>query len=172
MKNRIKQIRNSIPEYGKTQESFAEYLGISKSNLASYEAGRRTPSDAVVRLMCEKCNVNYEWLKDGTGKMLKEKDGSFTELLSDLDDSDDDFIKSLIKVYMGLDKDSKDALRKIADCMAEEYKDMKSTVPVANHKLLQTIQEPLNSQTATKQEKMEAYQEYLDEKEKKQRKAN
>lgn len=122
MKYRIKKIRKSFAEYGKTQESFAEYLGISKQNLASYETGRRVPSEAVIQLICEKCNVNKEWLQNGKEPIFKEKDGSFSELLSDLDDSDDDFIKSLIRVYMGLDEDSKKALRKIANGMAEEYK--------------------------------------------------
>jgi hypothetical protein len=54
--------------------------------------------------------------------MRKEVDVSFSEMLSDLEDSDDDFIKSLIKVYMGLDEDSKEALRKISREMAEKYK--------------------------------------------------
>lgn len=122
MKDRIKKIRKLFPEQGKSQETFASFLGISQSNLASYETGRRTPTDAVIQLICEKCNINENWLRNGVEPMLKEKDGSFTELLSDLDDSDDDFIKNLIRIYMELDKDSKDALRKIADKMAEKYK--------------------------------------------------
>lgn len=121
MKERLKEIRKNH-EKGKTQDMFADFLGISKSNLSSYEAGRRTPSDAVVQLICEKCDVNQEWFVNGTGKMYKERDGSFTELLSELEESDDDFIKSLITVYMGLDEDSKSALRKIAEGMAEKYK--------------------------------------------------
>lgn len=122
MKDRLKEIRKNHPN-GKTQDSFAEFLGISKQNISSYEMGRRTPSDAVIELICHKCNVNEEWLRYGTGEMLKKRDGSFTELLSELDDSDDDFIKSLITVYMGLDEDSKEALRKIAKGMAEKYKE-------------------------------------------------
>ncbi len=122
MKDRIKKIRKSMSEYGKTQDDFANFLGIPKPNLSSYETGRRTPSDAVIQLICQKCNIKEDWLRDGTGPMYKEKDGSFTELLSDLDDSDDEFIKNIITVYMGLDESSKDALRKIADGMAEKYK--------------------------------------------------
>lgn len=123
MKDRIKEVRKSFPEYGKTQELFANFLGIPKQNLSSYEIGRRTPSDAVIRLICEKCDINEDWLRYGKGKMKREKDGSFTELLSEIDDSDDEFIKSLIKVYVGLDEDSKKALRKIATTMAEKYKE-------------------------------------------------
>lgn len=69
MKDRIKKIRNSFSEYGRTQETFANYLGIPKQNLSSYEIGRRTPSDAVIQLICEKCNVNKKWLLTGEGEM-------------------------------------------------------------------------------------------------------
>lgn len=67
MKNRIKEIRKGS-EYGKTQDSFAKYLGIPKSNLSSYEIGVRSPSKATIQLICEKCNINEEWLINGTGK--------------------------------------------------------------------------------------------------------
>lgn len=122
MKDRIKKIRKSFPEYGKTQESFANFLGIPKQNLSSYEIGRRTPSDGVIQLICEKCNVNKEYLTEGKEPIFKEKDGSFSELLSDLEDSDDEFIKDFIKVYMELDKPSKDALKLIAEGMVKKHK--------------------------------------------------
>ncbi len=121
MKDRIKEIRKSSP-YGKTQDMFADFLGIPKPNLSSYETGRRTPSDGVIQLICEKCNVNKEYLTEGKEPIFKEKDGSFSELLSDLEDSDDEFIKDLIEVYMGLDDDSKSALKKITEGMVKKHK--------------------------------------------------
>lgn len=63
-----------MPECGKTQEDFARFLGIPKPNLSSYETGRRTPTDAVIQLICEKCNVNKEWLLTGTGEMRNESE--------------------------------------------------------------------------------------------------
>ena len=95
MKDRIKKIRESIPEHGKTQESFAKFLGISKANLSSYESGRRKPSDEVSKL-------------------------SF--YLGQIEGGDDKFIQDLIEVYMELDKDSKKALRIISERMAEKRK--------------------------------------------------
>lgn len=118
MKNRIKQIRKS---FHMTQKEFAERLGIKQNTVASYEMGRIGISDNVILSICREFNINEDWIRSGTPPMYKEKDGSFSELLSDLEDSDDDFIKSLIKVYMGLDEDSKKALRKIAKGMAEKY---------------------------------------------------
>lgn len=119
MKDRIRAVRK---DSHLTQKEFAEKLGIKQNTVASYEMGRIGISDSVVISICREFGVNEEWLRNGIEPMYKEKDGSFTELLSDLDDSEDDFIKNLIIVYMGLDKESKDALRKIADGMAEKYK--------------------------------------------------
>lgn len=119
MKNRIKQIRK---ENKLTQVEFGEKIGVKGNTITNYETGLRNPTDAVILSICREFGINEDWLRNGTEPMYKERDGSFTELLSDLDDSDDDFIKALITVYMGLDEDSKEALRKIAKGMAEKYK--------------------------------------------------
>lgn len=122
MKDRIKKIRNSIPEYGKTQETFAKYLGISKQNLASYETGRRIPSDAVVQLICEKCNINVEWLRTGKGEMCKPIQDKLSFYLGQIKSGDDEFIKDIIEVYMELDPTSKEALKKLMNGMIERQR--------------------------------------------------
>ena len=68
MNNRIKEIRKSL-NIG-SQQDFAERLGISVSNVSSYESGRRNPSDAAIKLICEKCFVREEWLRYGKGEMF------------------------------------------------------------------------------------------------------
>lgn len=117
--DRIRVVRE---EFNKNQRDFASSIKIGQSTLAMFENGQREPKDIHIEQICLKYGIREDWLRYEKGEMYNERDGSFTELLSDLDDSDDDFIKSLIKVYMGLDKDSKDALRKIAEGMVEEYK--------------------------------------------------
>ena len=119
MKNRILKIRKDSKL---NQEDFGLRLNLTKNYISLIETGNRIPSDRTISDICREFNVNEDWLKNGTGDMYKEKDGSFSELLVELEDSDDDFIKSLITVYMRLDEDSKSALRKIAKGMAEKYK--------------------------------------------------
>ena len=119
MNNRIKEIRKDL---GMTQEIFSSKLNLSRNFISQVEIGTKLPSDRTISDICREFNVNEEWLRTGNGKKYRYNGGSFTELLSELDDSDDDFIKSLITVYMGLDDDSKEALRKIAKGMAEKYK--------------------------------------------------
>lgn len=67
MKDRIKEIRKNS-SHGKNQATFSEFLGIPQSNLASYEIGRRQPSDAVIQLICQKCGINKDWLLTGEGE--------------------------------------------------------------------------------------------------------
>ena len=111
MKNRIKEVRSKLGEHGKTQEEFAAYLGISKSNLASYESGRRTPSESVIRLICARCNVNEEWLRTGNGTMFPERTRN-QELAS--------FRKRFLSALSKLNEDDWKTLQKIAEELTKE----------------------------------------------------
>lgn len=126
MKDRIKKIRNSIPEYGKTQESFAKYLGISKSNLSSYEVGRRTPSDAVIQLICQKCNVREDWLRTGQGDMydipLDDTAIAASNILENEDVPFYDTIKRIIQIYEKLDSEAQDVINKEIEDFLENTK--------------------------------------------------
>ena len=122
MKNRIKQIRNSNPNW-KNQDLFASFLGIPKANLSSYETGRRTPTDAVIQLICEKCSVNEEWLRNGTGEMFQpeNKNDEISKLFGNvLRSSDNDFKYRLINALAKLDDSGWDNLEKLLDTIYEK----------------------------------------------------
>ena len=122
MKNRIKQIRNSNPNW-KSQDLFASFLGIPKANLSSYETGRRTPTDAVIQLICEKCSVNEEWLRNGTGEPFQpeNKNVEISKLFGNvLKSSDNDFKYRLINALAKLDDSGWDNLEKLLDTIYEK----------------------------------------------------
>lgn len=48
----------------------ANNLGVSLSNIQSYELGRRSPSDAFIKLICKEYGVNETWLLTGNGEMF------------------------------------------------------------------------------------------------------
>lgn len=98
MKDRIKEIRKRSP-YGKTQDSFSDFLGIPKSNLASYEIGRRNPSDAVVQLICQKCGVNEEWLRTGEGDPEKDTSIEFGDLCREIGINDPKAKEAISKYF-------------------------------------------------------------------------
>lgn len=81
MNNRLIMLRKSLKL---TQQQFADKLRISRSNTAGYETGSRTPSDAVISLICatnfDGKMVNKDWLNTGEGEMfleLPEEDAYF-----------------------------------------------------------------------------------------------
>lgn len=119
MKERIRTIRK---EKKLTQVEFGEKIGVKGNTITNYENGLRNPTDAVILSICREFNVNEEWLRYGTGEMYRKKDTAFSELIAEIDYSDDEFLKNIITAYMGLDEDSKQALRKIAKSMAKKYK--------------------------------------------------
>lgn len=122
MKERLKEIRKSNPN-GKTQETFANYLEISKENISSYESGRRNPSDAFIKLVCEKCNVNENWLRTGNGEMFmpETKDEQISKMLADVMKSEEgNFKKKLISALAQLDKDGWDKLEEFVDMISKK----------------------------------------------------
>lgn len=124
MKDRLKELRKAHPN-GKSQESFADFLGIPQSNLASYETGRREPSGAVIQLICQKCNVSEPWLRDGIGEMFvqKSKDEEIAEMLGDIQKvGEDDFKYRLVSALSKLEGHDWDTLEKLVDSIAEKNK--------------------------------------------------
>ena len=122
VKDRIKEIREKNPN-GKNQKTFAEYLGISPANLASYETGRRTPTDDVIQLICQKCDVNEDWLRNGTGKPFieKTKDEQIAELLGEIQKSgENNFKHRLVSALSKLNESDWESLEKLIDLMTSK----------------------------------------------------
>lgn len=117
--SRIKEIR----KFNKlNQRDFASSIKIGQSTLAMFENGQREPKDIHIEQICSKYNINEDWLRNGKGEPHISKTGKFSELLSNLEDSEDEFIKDLLTVYMNLDDTSKKALQKLAKEMVEKRK--------------------------------------------------
>lgn len=79
MKDRIKKIRR---ESDLTQQEFADRLKIGRNNIAGYETGKRSPSDAVISLICREFNVNESWLRTGEGEMFAPAPNTEMEMLA------------------------------------------------------------------------------------------
>ena len=73
MHTRIREIRKSQPKEQRTQQAFADKLNISRSQLSYYESGTVTIPDRSIKDICDKYNVNEEWLRYGKGDMYKQE---------------------------------------------------------------------------------------------------
>ena len=67
MNDRIKQIRKKA---GLTQTEFGERIGVKGNTVTGYETGLRSPTNAVIKSICETFSVNETWLRTGEGEMF------------------------------------------------------------------------------------------------------
>ena len=62
MKNRFKKVRK---DSGLNQTEFGATIGATQAMISDYETGRVIPDAAKRMLICEKFNVNPDWLENG-----------------------------------------------------------------------------------------------------------
>ncbi|WP_269477707.1 helix-turn-helix domain-containing protein [Hominibacterium faecale] len=118
---RVKHLRKEVLKL--TQQEFSESLNISRSNMGNIEIGRIALTDRVISDICQKYNVNEEWLRTGTGEMFKELTRS--EAISDfmvdlLKEEDESFRKKFIEALAKLDLDDWSDIERIAKKMTSK----------------------------------------------------
>jgi transcriptional regulator with XRE-family HTH domain len=67
---RILEVRKAL---GLNQKEFSERIKVSRSYTGVLEATNREINDRIIELVCVNCGVNEKWLREGAGKMFKEK---------------------------------------------------------------------------------------------------
>lgn len=95
-----------------TQAKFAESIVCETSEINKFVNNKRNMTPKVIELICEKYNINSEWLKYGKGQMNKDLDiGKYKEVLNKFKYLNEDFqnlvlviINSLIKIQNKLKK--------------------------------------------------------------------
>lgn len=119
MNNRLKEIRKELKL---TQNEIGEKIGITGATVSDIERGKLSLTDRNVSLICEKLNVNKEWLETGNGGMFNPvlPVDDFTALLSQIEESDDEFIKNALWTYWQLDEKSKKVIRDFTLALAEK----------------------------------------------------
>lgn len=65
----IKKLREDY--LSMSRETFAQEIDLKRTAIYLIETGQRNPSERTVNDICEKFNVNIEWLKTGEGEMYK-----------------------------------------------------------------------------------------------------
>lgn len=156
MKERIRKLRRTLDL---TQQEFSERLGIKRNTIANYEAGRNEPTDSVVSLIVKVYNVNETWLRTGEGEMFEEEPPSEIDDLArrfDLTNRE----RILVERFCGLKPESREAVMNfiigtVEQIIAETHEERTET-----HEFVPDPSE------ATEEEKLAAYQEFLETKKK------
>lgn len=115
MQNRVKKVRQSL---GLSQESFGNSLGVTKTAICGIEAGRRSLTEQMAKAICREFNVNYDWLKEGTGDMFDAVPETLVDELAqefNLDEVD----KRIILGYLRLSDDERKVIKRYMQSMID-----------------------------------------------------
>lgn len=97
MDERLKLLRKKL--HLGSQQEFAKTLGVSVSNIASYESGRRNPSDSFIKLVCSRYDVREEWLRNGTGSMFEDVNLDYGKICAKIGITDKKAKAAIMKYY-------------------------------------------------------------------------
>jgi transcriptional regulator with XRE-family HTH domain len=67
---RILEVRKAL---GLNQKEFADLIKVSRGYTGVLESTDREINDRIIELVCVNCGANEKWLREGTGKMFKDK---------------------------------------------------------------------------------------------------
>lgn len=105
---RIKKVRK---EAGLNQKEFSESLGVTQSGVSYMEQDGRNVSDMTIKGICNRFNVNEDWLRNGTEPMyIKEPTFSLDKFVKDHGGTDLEI--EAMKAYFELDPDIRKMLVK------------------------------------------------------------
>lgn len=105
---RIKKVRK---EKGMNQKQFAALLGVTQSGVSYMEQSGSNVSDSSIKSICTMCNLNEDWLRNGTEPMyIPESTFSLDKFVKDHGGTELEL--EAMKAYFELDPDIRKMLVK------------------------------------------------------------
>lgn len=104
----------------KSQEEWADIMGLSRSGITEIEAGRRNVTEKHIKLLSIESidgkYINEDWLRTGDGDPFKKltRNQVITDFAADLIKEDDSFKSRLIEALAKLRDDDWEALERLA----------------------------------------------------------
>lgn len=110
----------------RSQEEWADIMGLSRSGIADIEAGRRNVTEKHIKLLSIESidgeYINEDWLRTGDGDPFIKLTRSqvITDFAADLIKEDDSFKSRLIEALAKLDDKEWEMLEKLANDLANK----------------------------------------------------
>lgn len=132
---RVKELRKKHLKLSQT--AFGEKLGVSRSVINNIELNALAKPEQklpLLKLICEKFNVNEDWLLNGTGEMLKSTttEEDYIAMIDKIMDGENETAKNLFKAFAKFDIQDWIALQRMID----KYNDANSreiNEPISNN---------------------------------------
>lgn len=117
------RIARLIDVSGMTKTDFASKLNVTQAYISKITNKGSVPSDRLIEDICEKFNVNENWLRTGEGEMFIElsRDEQIAEFVGrTLSTESESFKKRFIAMLAKLDESDWETLEKIALELAQK----------------------------------------------------
>lgn len=117
------RIAEVVEHSGLTKTAFAQRLNVGQPFISQICSGKTNPSDRTIADICREFNVSEHWLRTGEGEMFIElsEDADFIRVMTEIQVSDDELIKSILMAYWELPDDKKAAIRNLVDGILKRY---------------------------------------------------
>lgn len=116
VKDRIKELRIAL---SLTQQEFADRLKVAKQTVSKWETAQRVVPDATLNSIARTFDASYFWLKEGVGDMFLNLPDSMLDDLGNRYELND-FDKRLLKMYMNLSVDEREAIQGFLKVLLKE----------------------------------------------------
>lgn len=118
MNERLKMIRKAKHM---TQTELAEILNIKQTAISAIESGRASLTARNKQMLYEKLYVSPDFLEHGIGDMFLPElpQDTFSRILSEIEESEDSFIKTFLQTYWALDSTSKQVIQSFICALAQ-----------------------------------------------------
>ena len=103
------RIQELLTENNLTTRAFADAIGVTSSSVSKLTNGVNKPSERTIRLICDKFNVNREWLEQGVGPKFKEADDSLLTKFGQLMVNGSENKKELVRLILDMPDELLDA---------------------------------------------------------------
>lgn len=125
MNERLKMIRKAKHM---TQTELAEILNIKQTAISAIESGRASLTARNKQMLYEKLYVSPDFLEHGIGDMFLPElpQDTFSRILSEIEESEDSFIKTFLQTYWALDATSKQVIQSFI-CALAQFENKKYT---------------------------------------------
>lgn len=106
-----------VQDSGLSKTAFAQRINVSQSFVSNMCLGTKTPSDRTIADICREFHISEHWLRTGEGEphIELDEDAGFLEMCEQINGSNDELIKRILRAYWSLDEQEKAAVRKLVD---------------------------------------------------------
>lgn len=112
---RVKEFRTS---QNLTQDELGSKLGVSRDAINNIERGRlKKLPEAIIKLICLKFNVDYDWIMTGQGEMFHKSSDKLQDTINNLLEDENPAARAVFTAFAKFSEDDWKLVQKFIDAL-------------------------------------------------------